>query len=441
MSLKIEFSDDKISPWSGFVLMKHLLSKLEMESALNNIGLPVQGSNRGHDPIQLIINFWLSVWSGASCFEHTEVTRHDEVLKDIFEWDTMPGHKSYQRYFNKFDQAKNHEVFTNLYQWFFSNLHFDNYTLDFDSSVITRYGEQEGVAKGYNPTKPGRKSHHPLIAFVADSRMISNCWNRPGNTGSANNFLSFMEDTIDNLSNKKVGLIRADSGFYSKEIFDYMENRSTPLNYIIACRFIRPLKVKMATQASWLKIDNGLEISESTYKANNWEQPRRIIMIRQKISDRPKAAGKQLKLFEDDYRWQNYRFSCFITNLSLPAKQVYDLYRGRADSENRIKELKYDYSFDSFNVNSFWANEAIMNFIMMAYNLMSLFRQVVIGTKIQNFLKTLRYKVFSIAGYIENTDKGRVLKLNLKSTRRTAFEGLWGKYQNISTPILVSLDP
>ena len=62
----------------------------------------------------------------------------------------MPGHKSYQRYFNKFDQAKNHEVFTNLYQWFFSNLHFDNYTLDFDSSVITRYGEQEGEAKGYN---------------------------------------------------------------------------------------------------------------------------------------------------------------------------------------------------------------------------------------------------------------------------------------------------
>lgn len=78
---------------------------------------------------------------------------------------------------------------------------------------------------------------------------------------------------------------------------------------------------------------------------------------------------------------------------------------------------------------------------MMAYNLMSLFRQVVIGTKIQNFLKTLRYKVFSIAGYIENTDKERVLKLNLKSTRRTAFEGLWGKYQNISTPILISLDP
>lgn len=36
----------------------------------------------------------------------------------------------------------------------------------------------------------------------------------------------------------------------------------------------------------------------------------------------------------------NYRYSCYIANLSLPAPIVYVFYRGRADSENRIKELK-----------------------------------------------------------------------------------------------------
>lgn len=43
---------------------------------------------------------------------------------------------------------------------------FDNFILDLDSIVITRYGEQEGAKKGYNPNKRGRLSHHPLIAFV-----------------------------------------------------------------------------------------------------------------------------------------------------------------------------------------------------------------------------------------------------------------------------------
>ncbi|MBU0473881.1 MAG: hypothetical protein KKF62_06925 [Bacteroidetes bacterium] len=65
--------------------------------------------------------------------------------------------------FNKFIQAITQEVITRLYQWFFKNLQFDNYTMDFDSSLLTRYGDQEGSKKGYNPKK---KSHHLIIAFL-----------------------------------------------------------------------------------------------------------------------------------------------------------------------------------------------------------------------------------------------------------------------------------
>ena len=52
---------------------------------------------------------------------------------------------------------------------------------------MTRYGTQEGAAKGYNPSKRGRASHHPLTAFVADTRMIANCWLRPGSAASTSN--------------------------------------------------------------------------------------------------------------------------------------------------------------------------------------------------------------------------------------------------------------
>jgi IS4 transposase len=50
------------------------------------------------------------------------------------------------------------------------------------------------------------------------------------------------------------------------------------------------------------------------------------------------------------------------------------LYRGRADCENRIKELKYNFAVDSFNMAYFWATEAALNTVMLAYNLMSLLR-------------------------------------------------------------------
>jgi hypothetical protein len=42
----------------------------------------------------------------------------------------------------------------------------------------------------------------------------------------------------------------------------------------------------------------------------------------------------------------------------LSAEELWRLYRGRADCENRIKELKYDFGGDSFNLKSFWATEA-----------------------------------------------------------------------------------
>ena len=41
-----------------------------------------------------------------------------------------------------------------------------------DSHVAVRYGEkQAGAEKGYNPKKPGRRSHHPLMAFLGLQRL------------------------------------------------------------------------------------------------------------------------------------------------------------------------------------------------------------------------------------------------------------------------------
>ena len=357
------------------------------------------------------------------------------MIGELFNWERMPGHRAFKRYFQKFDQATNQRVFTGLYQWFFRNLHFDNYTLDFDSSVLTRYGRQQGAQKGYNPRKPGRPSHHPLMAFVAETRMVANCWLRPGNSYTTNNFLGFLADTLENLQGKKVSLVRTDSGFYSKEVLEYLEQADLP--YIIACRFYRPIKVKLASHEPWLKLDEGIEIAETTYQGEDWESPRRLVMVRQHIQKRPKAAGRQLHLFEEEGIYNNYRYSCFITNLDFSARIVYELYRNRADAENRIKEVKYDFGFESFNCKDFWATEAMLGFVMLAYNLMSLFRQAVMGTKVHNQKKTLRYKVFAIGGYLIKNGNSRILKLSLQMKRRDWFKGLWSSSEQMSWPFLV----
>lgn len=209
----------------------------------------------------------------------------------------------------------NQRIFTLIYQWFFQGLQFDNYTLDVDSSVLTRYGDQEGARLGYNPKKPGRKSHHPLMAFVADCRMVANLWLRSGNTHSANNMFSFLEDTLHKLLGKKIGLLRGDSGFYSKKIFNHLEERETPISYIIAVPLHAPIQRKISQQQVWLKLGDGVEIGEAQYLGHNSSKARRIVMVRQQIQERPKATGKQLRLFRDSDIYNNYRYHCFITSL------------------------------------------------------------------------------------------------------------------------------
>ena len=126
------------------------------------------------------------------------------ALRKIFGWKAVPSQDAYKRFFNKFNQATNARVNQHFYSWMLSNIQFNHFTLDFDSSIITRYGHQDGAKRGYNPNKRGRVSHHPLIAFVNDVRLVANMWLRSGDSSSANNFLPFLEDTLSKCGEKKL---------------------------------------------------------------------------------------------------------------------------------------------------------------------------------------------------------------------------------------------
>jgi hypothetical protein len=436
MELKIEFTDKEITSWAGMALMKNLLDRTKIVDQIQKLNLPQPGSNCGYLPEDILKSFWMSVWCGANKFSHTEVTRQDDVLRKIFELKRMPSDTTIKRFFEKFSLQQNNEIFTELYQWFFEQLQFDNYTLDVDSSVLIRYGEQEGAETGYNSIKPGRKTNHPLLAFISECRMVCNYWHRSGKAYTSNNFEAFLEDTLNKLRNKKIGLFRADSGFCGDKIFKCLENEIRRINYIIAARLYVPVKRKLIAQTQWFNVAKGICVAETMYQAQDWDIPRRMIMVRQEIESRPKATGKQINLFGYEDIFQGYRYSCYITNMDLPAYQIWNLYKQRGDAENRIKELKYDFGFDSFNLKDFWATEAALNFVMIAYNLISLFKQVVYQTKEKPQMKTLRYRCFAVGAYFVKNGSQNILKLSLAMKRREWFTGLWENSKIFSPPVI-----
>jgi hypothetical protein len=310
-----------------------------------------------------------------------------------------------------------------VYRWFFGKISaLKRVTLDVDSTVITRNGNQEGAARGYNPNRHGRASHHPLLAFVAEARMVANFWLRPGNAHSANNILRFLESTLSHLGDKTVGLLRADSGFFDETVLTFLEGKG--ISYIVAARLTQPLQRVLYHATGWWALEPGLELTELRYQAAGWARERRLIVVRQSVK-RKTAPGKTLSLFADDPDIQGWRYGAFVTTLDLPMVEVWRTYRGRADCENRIKELKADFGLDAFNMRDFWATEAALGFAMLAYNLMSLFRQAVLRTRVQHTLSTLHGLVLAIGGSWHHDASRNRLMLSVPRQKRAWFAGLW----------------
>lgn len=84
-------------------------------------------------------------------------------------------------------------------------------------------------------------------------------------------------------------------------------------------------------------METGIEICEQTHKSDSWNKERRIVIVRQKIKDRPNATGKQLKLFAEEEHYKNYRYSAYVTNMKLSAHEIWKLYRGRGDAKTGLK--------------------------------------------------------------------------------------------------------
>ncbi len=440
MELKIDFIDKEITPWGGMALLKNMMDRINFHQVIEACAnLPPAGSNRSYTARVIIESFIVNVWCGATRFLHTEIGRHDYPLAKIFGWNRHPGQDTYKRFFRKFDFARNTQVFPYFYKWFFGNLKMDEATLDIDSSIFTRYGKQEGSKRGYNPKKPGRSSHHPLLAFLADVNMVVNFWLRRGDSYTTNNFVGFLEETLSNLSGIKVGLIRLDSGFYDRNILEYLEQK--PMNYIIGVKFYPPIKQLLRSKHNWIRLSEGVEVATTHYQSPLWDKPRRLVLVRQNVNLRPSATGKQLRLpfAEDEVAYyRQYRYSAYVTNLTLPAAEVWRLYRHRAEAENRIKELDYDFGLNAFNLHDFYATEAALNFVMIAYNLMNLFRRFIMSDNVQQRLSTIRYNTFAIGAYLTRDGRYTILKLALKLKRREWFTGIWNYSRHFEYPFVYS---
>ena len=425
--VKIEFTRKPITPWGGVAsIVAKFLETIKFREWVEN-SIPIkEASNNGKGIYEKVIAQFLTTMVGGFRFSHLSWWGNGiEVLMKTFGLEWLPQASStLTRFWNKVSKQGVAEKMGTSGRSFAKEVikweSISEDTLNLDSTVLTRYGEQEGAKIGYNPKKPGRPSHHPLIAFLGSGYTV-NVWNRAGNASAGQSASDFFEQTRQMLGKGfRVKGALCDSGFYHIEFIEYLEERG--FHYIVAVPIWEIFQREIMGIKEWRKVSQGIEVAEFRFKHldSKWKKERRYVVVRQLVKICPKAKGKQPSLFKELDEWKGYRFSVMITNdeRSCP-EELWRKYRKRSNDENKIKHLKEGFGLASFNTDNFWATEAVMVMnVLIFHNLIHYLNRTILNVKgPMEQLRTLRSKYFIIPGLLGNCGGYHVLRLSVNNRK------------------------
>jgi hypothetical protein len=406
-SIRISFTDQRLTAHGGMVVWSHFLHQKRFRRQLREVLPHCPTSPNAYDPTDVALGYVGGILCGADKLSRVAWLQSDPALSQVLGVEAIASQSTLSRFFDVFGQ-RTCNALNGLHRQAVGSLPSlkDGYTLDLDSwSLLHEDGHQQGVAVGY--TRQGLKPcHRPLIAALAESKLIANYWLRRGDSPCANGAAEFLRQTVQGLpAHIRLKLVRGDAGFGEASVQDMAQTLG--LKFIFVARLTQKIQsLCRHDEAHWQRTEiPGLEVQEVEL-----EQPgRRLIVVRQRIEQRPDAGGKTL------LEVPGYRFQALGTNLprSVDALSVWRQYNGRADIENRIKELGQQFGIKRLCVENFWGTEAMHHLAIAAYNLCVLLQRR-LGQLEKCELNTLRWRLFGRAAVWSRARGKPTLKLAVR---------------------------
>lgn len=286
--------------------------------------------------------------------------------------------------------------------------------LDVDSTVETVYGALQGTAVGYNPTKHGRASYHPILVTEGISRAAVRAELRPGNTVAATGVLGVLARAFADVERlgSTVTAVRGDRGFQGEDVFKYLEGRHVDYAIKIAVdQNLRTWAADLAYREIAQDGDDAIEVAAGTYQRSSWSHPRRVVCIRRRIT-------------EGIAQGMVHSMQAIATTLDADPEDVYHFYNQRCAMEGLIREVKDGFGIDEFSSRSWNANYADLLLKLLAYNLTLAFQRdlsTVHGEPLQT-VRLLRRWILCIPGILVRHARGWTLRLACHYRRNGQFE-------------------
>jgi len=414
---RTEFTAKKLTSNAGLLNLGKFAEKIGLKSMLEQHITIKRRTNAKYSPADAVMMLIMGVLSGAKHISHMAILRGDSVIRTLFEWDEFPTDRTFGRLFRLFGHKNCHELseveaLARKKVW--SKKWFGRVTLDMDSTAEGVTGVQEGADKGYNPKKKGQKSYRSLLCFIAETRECLHNWFRTDSAYSGNGVVEFIKECFQRLPRQvwKV-FVRADSSFFNGELLDFLEEQGS--QYLI--------KVKMENltglliNLSWRKARNkpGIETAHFMYKCPGWKKERKFVAVRKLISEQTENVL---------YPIPEYELFCYVTNLELTPWECHTCYGKRATSENWVEWCKNQMASGSILTQDFWANSAVFQTCILAYNLMVWMMWLNVEEGFKQEPNTIREWLVRVPAFLIHTGRQWIVKLPREYVFKEQWENL-----------------
>ncbi len=328
----------------------------------------------------------LSVLSGHTRFCHSSALFGDEVAAELLGIGKVVSHDSLSRGLGKMEESAARDWMQKHLLQTSEVLLQKPYILDIDPTVKPVYGHQEGAAKGYNPTKPGRLSLCYHTYFVANLRLLLSVDVRPGNQTAGCYSHPVLWSLLDQLpEHLRPSFVRGDIGFGNEGTIKGCEDRE--VKYLFKLKQSNKVKDLIETLnlpgQEWSDSGDGWKYVDTKLRLSGWSRTRRVVVYRRQRRKAEVGQGlPQLPAVDDDMLFPismitdeqvTYDYSVLVTDLDHHPVALAQLYRDRADCENGFDELKNQWGWGGFTSQELKRTQLMAAIIALVYNWWNIF--------------------------------------------------------------------
>ena len=269
--------------------------------------------------------------------------------------------------------------------------------IDLDSFVGEVHGHaKQGTGFGYT----NQRGYHPLLATRADTGEVLHIRLRKGSANTSRGMQRFCDELIarvDRAGSSGEKLLRADSGFWSKQTFARLDRAGWKFSIGVRLQPNVRGAIEQIPESAWVTLEGYPATSIAQIAETTLGQERLIVR-------RVRTLNQQGELLPS---WDHYPFA---TNRSEPLQLVESEHRQHAVIELCIRDLK-DQALAHFPSGNYAANAAWTVIAALAHNLLRWTQTIGLPASTRRTARTLRRRLLALPGRLTRSARRWTLHL------------------------------